>query len=340
MEIIAQRVFNTLYIYLDIVFLIGFCALLIVKKRYLTFLFAIAGGVLYMIVDYGIFHLAMHSRSIEGGDLFWVLLWMSMSYGITNFAWIWLWMSKDKHLLEWSMLIWVWWICAPMIANVLGANMPVVKIQRTTSGYHGYMAIIMFTTYAAAIVYNILQKNKEKRFPLLWLLAIGVLVQFAWEFSLLIGGIRSAEFTSAWDKIMTLVVNSLLETNLGAVSTFCVFVFLTSRFTEDLKKRDKKISFTERIIEVNRKKVREQTPVAVTAGTAEAASAAPAETVAPVATAIEPSKPVAPEPESAPVADVTPEVKGEAATTEPVAPEAKTEAKANKPKSTRNKSGK
>lgn len=102
MEIIAQRVFNTLYIYLDIVFLIGFCALLIIKKRYLTFLFAIAGGVLYMIVDYGIFHLAMHSRSIEGGDLFWVLLWMSMSYGITNFAWIWLWMSKDKHLLEWS----------------------------------------------------------------------------------------------------------------------------------------------------------------------------------------------------------------------------------------------
>ncbi len=263
MEIIAQRVFNTLYIYLDIVFLIGFCALLIIKKRYLTFLFAIAGGVLYMIVDYGIFHLAMHSRSIEGGDLFWVLLWMSMSYGITNFAWIWLWMSKDKHLLEWSMLIWVWWICAPMIANVLGANMPVVKIQRTTSGYHGYMAIIMFTTYAAAIVYNIMQKNKEKRFPLLWLLAIGVLVQFAWEFSLLIGGIRSAEISSAWDKIQTLIVNSLLETNLGAISTFCVFVFLTQRFTEDLKKRDKKVSFFDRIVEVNRKKVRERPVPAV-----------------------------------------------------------------------------
>lgn len=33
-----------------------------------------------------------------------MLLWMSMSYGFTNFTWIWLWLSKDKHLLEWSLL--------------------------------------------------------------------------------------------------------------------------------------------------------------------------------------------------------------------------------------------
>lgn len=107
-EIIAQRVFNPLYIYLDIVFLVFFMGMLIYRKKYLTAAFALAGGVLYMIVDYGIFHLLLHTRSIEGGDLFWVLLWMSMSYGITNFAWIWLWFSRDKHLFEWSLLICVW----------------------------------------------------------------------------------------------------------------------------------------------------------------------------------------------------------------------------------------
>ncbi len=98
MEIVAKRVFNTLYIYLDICFLVFLCAMLIVKKKYLTLLWGIAGGILYMIVDYGIFHLLTHSRSIEGGHLFWVLLWMSMSYGITNFVWIWLWISKDERL--------------------------------------------------------------------------------------------------------------------------------------------------------------------------------------------------------------------------------------------------
>lgn len=62
-----------------------------------------------MAVDYGIFHLVCHSRGISDGySLFWVLLWMSMSYGFTNFAWIWLWLSKDKNLFEWSLLILLW----------------------------------------------------------------------------------------------------------------------------------------------------------------------------------------------------------------------------------------
>ncbi len=256
--IIAQRVFNPLYIYLDIVFLVGLLALLFFKKKYLTMLWGIAGGVLYMIVDYGIFHLLTHSRSIEGGDMFWVLLWMSMSYGITNFVWIWLWFSKDKHLFEWSLLIVVWWICAPMLANTFGAGLTPIKIQRTTGAYHGYMALILVLGYGAAIVYNLLQKERSKRFPLGWMLAIGILVQFAWEFCLLIGGIRSAEFTSFESKIITLVVNSLLETNLGAVPIYCIYALVTSRFTETLKRREQPVRFLERVAELNHKKVREK----------------------------------------------------------------------------------
>ena len=254
-EVIAQRVFNPLYIYLDIVFLVGLCALLAVKKKFLTLLWGIAGGILDMIVDYGIFHLLTHSRSIEGGDLFWVLLWMSMSYGITNFVWIWLWFSKDRHLFEWSLLICVWWIAAPMLAATFGAGLSPIKIQRTTGAYHGYMALILVLGYGAAIVYNLFQKKRERRFPLGWMLAIGILVQFAWEFSLLVGGIRSAEFVSFGDKITTLVVNSLLETNLGAVPIFCIYALVTSRYTESLKKRAQPVSFLARVEELNAKKV-------------------------------------------------------------------------------------
>ena len=254
-EVIAQRVFNPLYIYLDIVFLVGLCALLAVKKKFLTLLWGIAGGILYMIVDYGIFHLLTHSRSIEGGDLFCVLLWMSMSYGITNFVWIWLWFSKDRHLFEWSLLICVWWIAAPMLAATFGAGLSPIKIQRTTGAYHGYMALILVLGYGAAIVYNLFQKKRERRFPLGWMLAIGILVQFAWEFSLLVGGIRSAEFVSFGDKITTLVVNSLLETNLGAVPIFCIYALVTSRYTESLKKRAQPVSFLARVEELNAKKV-------------------------------------------------------------------------------------
>ncbi len=259
MEIIAQRVFNPLYIYLDIVFLVALCVLLAVKRKYLTLIWGIFGGVLYMVVDYGIFHLLTHSRSIEGGDLFWVLLWMSMSYGITNFVWIWLWYAKDKHLLEWSLLIVTWWIAAPLIANTFGQSLTPIKIQRTTGSYHGYMALILVLGYAAAIGYNLFQKDRAKRFPLLWMLSIGILVQFAWEFSLLIGGIRSAEIADWGQKITTLVVNSLLETNLGAVPIFCIYALVTAKFTETLKRRDPATTFTGRIAELNALRVRERT---------------------------------------------------------------------------------
>lgn len=250
-EIIAQRVFNTLYIYLDIVFLVALCALLIVKKKYLTVLFGLFGGVLYFIVDYGIFHLALGTRSIEGGDMAWVLLWMSMSYGLTNFVWIWLWFSRDEHKFLYTALIVVWWFCAPMLATTFGGSMPQVKIQRTTGSYHGTMALILLVGYVAAIVYNMFQKDGAKRFPLLWLAATGIAVQFGWEFSLLVGGIRSAEIASVADKIMTLVVNSLLETNLGAVPLYCIYVLITARITEGLKKRDAAPTFAGRLAELN-----------------------------------------------------------------------------------------
>jgi len=249
-EIVAQRVFNPLYIYLDVVFLVGLCVLLILKKKYATLVFGLFGGVLYMIVDYGIFHLALGARSIEGGNLFAVLLWMSMSYGITNFVWIWLWLARDEDKFGITLLIVIWWICAPMLAATFGAGLENIKIQRTTGSYHGYMALILFVGYAAAIVYNMFRKEKEYRFPLLWLFATGVAVQFGWEFSLLIGGIRSAEIAGFADKLMTLTVNSLLETNLGAVPIYCIYVLFSSRFTEDFKKREK-VGFERRLAELN-----------------------------------------------------------------------------------------
>lgn len=254
MEIIAQRVFTPAYIYVDVAFLILFCAALVWRRKFLTLIFALFGGVLYFIVDYGIFHLALHTRTIENGDMFRVLLWMSLSYGITNFAWIWLWISRDERLLEWSLIICIWWIAAPLIASVFPTDTTIL-IQRTTGSYHGVMGLILFVGYAACIAYNLWQKEEDKRFPLLYMLAIGILVQFAWEFALLVGGIRSAEISDWGAKITTLIVNSLVETNLGLPIIYPLYTLITSRYTEDLKKRDK-VKFTERLKELNEKKLR------------------------------------------------------------------------------------
>lgn len=257
-EIIARRQFMPMYIWLDIIFLLVFAAFLIYKKKYMTFIVGAVMGIVYMLVDYGIFHLVCHSRSIEGGNLFWVLLWMSVSYGFTNFSWIWLWLSKDKNLFEWSFLILSWWFCCPLIVQTFAKNQTPIIIQRTTGEYHGYMAIIMFIGYLLLILYNLKQKNKKRRVNIPWILSIGILVQFGWEAGLLIGGIRSAGFVSVSDKLLPLVVNSLLETNLGMPYVYLIFIALTSRFTERLSRRKPVLSFAERLTENNYERVKQQ----------------------------------------------------------------------------------
>lgn len=256
-EIIARRQFAPLYIWLDTAFLVVFALMLLWKKKYMTVLVGLVMGVVYMLVDYGVFHLLLHTRSIsEGHSLFWVLLWMSMSYGFTNFTWIWLWFSKDKHLFEWSLLILSWWFCAPLITQTFAGDAAPIVIERTTGSYHGYMAVILFAGYLGVILYNLAQKDRLRRVNIPWILAIGILVQFGWEAGLLIGGIRSAGFASASDKLMTLVVNSLLETNLGMPYVYCIFAALTARFTEQLRPRARRLTFGERVVENNLEHVR------------------------------------------------------------------------------------
>lgn len=254
MEIVAQRQFGTTYIILDLIFLLLLLLLLLWQKKYMTVLVGAAAGILYMLVDYGIFHLLCHTRSIsQGHSLFWVLLWMSMSYGFTNFTWIWLWISRDRNLKEWSLLILLWWFCCPLMAASFGSGDDMITIQRTTGAYHGYMAVLLFIGYLGAILWNLRHERKRQRIPVGWLLGIGILVQFGWEAALLLGGIRSAAISSWDEKWMTLIVNSLLETNLGMPYVYLLYLLYTSRFTEQLHRRKQRLSFMEALEENNDK---------------------------------------------------------------------------------------
>lgn len=252
MEIIARRLFSPIYIYFDIAFLVLFLGLLIYKKKYMTVVVGLLAGVLYFLVDYGIFHLFLHTRTIsEGHSLFWVLLWMSLSYGFTNFTWIWLWISKDKNLFIWSFLIVLWWFCCPLLTKLVpGYSDNMIVIQRTTGEYHSYMALILAVGYLGVIIFNLIQKEKKNKIDIPWILAIGILVQLSWELALLIGNIRSAGMDFE-NKFQTLCINSLLETNLGKLYIYAIFIAYNSRFTEQLKKRENTLTFMQSLNEIN-----------------------------------------------------------------------------------------
>lgn len=230
-EIIPSRQLNKLYILLDICFLISLLTLLLIKKRYVAILFGLFGGILYFVVDYGIFYKALGTRVVNGANPFWFLLWLSMSYGFTNFVWIWLWLDRDKNLLEWSVYIPIGWISVALIAANFGKPFGEISISRGTGSYHGVMALILFISYGIVIAHNMLVKEKNQKWPLVWMLAIGILVQFSWEFILLITGIRSAGFGP-------LIVNSLIETNLGIPIIYFIYLFVTKK----INKKESKIN--------------------------------------------------------------------------------------------------
>lgn len=236
-NIVPTRSFNLLYIILDSLFIIFFLFLLFYKKRYVTLLWSLFGGILYFIVDFGYFYLISGSRTITinsqlQGPLMTglVLLWMSLSYGITNFAYIFLFLNKDKYLKEWIFLIISWWLIVPTISSIGGEA--TITTSRTTGQYHGAMAIILLIGYFSLIVYNLFNK-KGQRIPILKLNLIGITVQFGWEFALLINGIRPMNEAS----FATLIINSLIETNLGMPIIFVLHKLIYKRVDENMKQK-------------------------------------------------------------------------------------------------------
>ena len=205
MEIIPSRVFSSLYIVIDICFLVIFSLMLFFSGRKRALFFGLFGGVLYFAVDWGVFYLVLEARTVTGAPAAPFLFWLSMSYGLTNFAWIWLMLDKDSKRVEWSVLIFFSWITTALLSQNFGTGWPVISISRTTGSYHGVMALILIIGYLMVISLNIFA---DAGIPVAYLLFIGIGVQLGWETALLVTGIRQSG-------LETLIINSLIETNLG-----------------------------------------------------------------------------------------------------------------------------
>ena len=208
MDYIVARSFNYLFIILDILWLIIYTAILLDRKKYAAITVGLLAGLLYVIVDYGFFYLILGTRHVEGAATFPLLFWLSMSYGFTNFTWIWLLLDRDGKALEWSLLLVIGWLAVGLLSMNAGGRFPMVTIERRVASYHGYMAAILAVGYGILIVRNLRAEAGEETAPIGRILLIGIGVQLAWESVLLLTGIRPSG-------LRPIVVNSLLETNLG-----------------------------------------------------------------------------------------------------------------------------
>lgn len=222
MEAIAARDISTLYIILDLIWLLIYTAILLYSKRYMAIIVGLIAGIIYFIVDYGGFHLLLGTRQIEGANIFWFLLWLSMSVGFTNFAWIWLVLDRDGLAIEWSLLTILGWVGVAFISQSYGGDFSRITLSRTTSSYHGIMALILVMGYLILIIKNI--QTPHQKANLLWLNLIGIGVQFSWEFVSFISGVRPVEF-------QTIIVRSLIETNLGMPYIYLIHQVVKARLS-------------------------------------------------------------------------------------------------------------
>ncbi len=248
-EVIAARTFQSLYIWLDLAFLAAFVVLLVWQRKYQALILGIIGGVIYFAADYGIFLHLLGTRTITGASPFWVLVWLSLSYGLTNFAWIWLLLDRDKHVLEWSLFVVAGWLCVALLSQQFGYDAVPITTRRGTGQYHGVMALILFLGYAGLIVYNLRPSRARggsgghgdwggsaspaggrEPAPILRILVIGILIQFSWEAVLAISGIRMF----SWN---TLIVNSLVETNMGLPYLWLIHRVMSQRWGEGMRRR-------------------------------------------------------------------------------------------------------
>ena len=219
MDFVVARTFTSLYIILDVAWLLTLAGILLYFRKRLAVVVGLIMGVVYFLVDYGIFFQLLGTRHVSGADPFWFLLWLSMSYGFTNFAWIWLLLDRDGHAVEWSLLPVLGWVAIGQVSSSAGAGFGEISISRAVGSYHGAMAAILLVGYLVLILRRLSGRDAVN---LLWLMAIGIGVQFAWEASLLISGIRPP----SWQPI---VINSLIETNLGIPYIYLIHRFVTRR---------------------------------------------------------------------------------------------------------------
>ena len=98
------------------------------------------------------------------------------------------------------------------------------------------MAILLFAGYLFLIIWNLKHGSRREKMSLGWLLAIGILVQFGWESFLLLCGLRSAGLNPV-QAIRPPLIDSLMETNFGTPYIYCIYLWYSYRFTQELKRR-------------------------------------------------------------------------------------------------------
>lgn len=243
--------FSSLNIYISIAFAIMFAGLLFYKKKYLTILAGFSGSLFSVLFNYLIGNLALNAYTVSSGNLFLIILATNMCYSFVSVSVIWIILQKDIHTFEWCAFALTGWILSPVISNAFSNGDSPTVLTYDSNIMTGTLGMLLVVGLFILIVYNIRLKSKQGKINIIYLLALGVSVPLA-------HGIAFNLNENLLANIGIILLNSVLSMTFFMPILYIIFLSLTSKVTESLKKRKEPKTISARIEEFNSESIIEK----------------------------------------------------------------------------------
>ncbi len=227
---IVTRTFSIDYIYLDLIFILIWIIFLVKRRYWMPIIWGIIGWVVYIFVDYYLWHIVMGVRTYEGSiNPFLFFLWFCFSPGFVQFSYVFVMFEKrNKHeIIFWTLLFYIGWTATGLLSQLFTINSDIIEVARNMNVANQRLSFSLLVVLNLIIGLYLIYKQKLRKEDLLYIFIIGTLVEFCLEFTLWISGIRIEQ--GEWS-IVLMIINTLVEFNMGIVLMYLVWrVFKKSR---------------------------------------------------------------------------------------------------------------
>lgn len=217
------------FIYLDILFCAVWMVVLFKQKQTLALWFGLFGALVVFLADDILWLRIQHTRFLElpfNRDLF--LVYFSFTYGMIEFSYVTVMFGVKswRTRVLWTLLLYGGWMASALVSQHVGIDDRTIDIGRDMSNARVVQVAMVVGGYALLLLLKYTwhpMKSLSLR-RLFYLFAIGVLVHFGMEITLLASGIRPAE-----DYVDVLLFNSLLEFNMGIPILYVLWTAVRAR---------------------------------------------------------------------------------------------------------------
>jgi hypothetical protein len=208
------RHFELDYILFDAVFLAGYVSFLVREGRIRPLRTGIVCGLITYLIDGVIWHAAgVREYGISAP---WIKhpvdFMMDVSYGIVAFGWVWIAFERKGNwdVALWTLALFGGWLLVPTASRLLRLNDdPIITVRHMESQVWVQITVVI-------IGYVLLAALRYDRATILYVFAIGCLLTFMMEFSLLVTGIRPSG-------LKVLIYDTLILTNQGVPYVYVIW---------------------------------------------------------------------------------------------------------------------